>query len=133
MIFVYTLDMSKADSWKLYMHVTETHSIITCSWGDLVWHKIRFLIQPVILALRLATDAKWKTLQCLRPQISNSGLFGKSLRNSFFPRHTHHKPYPTGCLHGADFQQSMDIDFVSCLCFLRLRVCFLAEIKRYKS
>ena len=26
------------------------------------------------------------------------GLLGKSLRYSLFPRHTHHKPYPTGCL-----------------------------------
>ena len=51
----------------------------------------------------------------------------------FFPRHIHHKPYPTGCLHGADFQLSLDIPFVLCFCFLLLRFCLSAEIKHYKS
>ena len=47
------------------------------------------------------------------------GLFVKILRHSSFPRHIHHKPCPTGCLHGADFQPSLDIPFVLCFCFLR--------------
>ena len=35
------------------------------------------------------------------------GLFEKSLRHSFFPRHIHCKPYPTGSLHGAHFLESV--------------------------
>ena len=43
------------------------------------------------------------------------GLFVKSLRHFFFPRHIHRKPYPTGCLHGANFQPSLLFDaLVSC-------------------
>ena len=61
------------------------------------------------------------------------GLFVKSLRHSSFPRHIHRKPYPTGCLHGANSQPSLNIPFVLCFCFLRLRVCLSAEIRCYKS
>ena len=59
--------------------------------------------------------------------------FCKKLKAFPFPRHIHRKLYLTGCLHGADFQPSLDIPFVLCFCFLRLTVCLLVEIKRYKS
>ena len=52
----------------------------------------------------------------------------KSLYKVFlFPRHIHNTPYPTGCLHGADFQPSLDVPFIVCFGFLHPRVCFVSR------